>query len=192
MRWENSWRGRRRPLRSWLERAGELKRRGLTRFAREVVIPAGPDRKPRLRRRSCKFRLRSGASPVHGWGIFAAEDIPARRRVIEYTGERIGKDEVRRRSARPHVYHFWLGMRLALDGAIGGSGAEFINHSCAPNLVARVRDGHIWLVSLRRIEKGEELYFDYRLTGAVPMKCRCRAPNCRGFMNLLDLGGGAH
>lgn len=165
-----------------------MKRRGLTRFAREVVIPAGPDRKPRLRRSTCRFRLRWGASKVHGWGIFAGEDIPARRRVIEYTGQRISPEEVRRRSARPHVYFFWLGKKWALDGAIGGSGAEFINHSCEPNMVARVRWGRIWLVSLRRIEKGEELFFDYHLTGAVPMKCHCGAAGCRGFMNFLDIG----
>jgi SET domain-containing protein len=162
-----------------------MKRRGLTRFAREVVIPAGPDRKPRIKRQACRFRLRQGASQVHGWGIFANEEIPARRRVIEYTGERIDQNEVRRRSARPHVYHFWLSGKWALDGAIGGSGAEFINHSCAPNLVARMRGGRIWLVSLRRIAKGEELFIDYHLTGAVPMKCLCGAPECRGYMNYL-------
>lgn len=163
-----------------------MRPRGLTRFAREVVIPAGPDRKPRLRRSACRFRLRWAASPVHGWGIFAAEDIPARRRVIEYTGERIGQAEVRRRSARPQVYHFWLGNRWALDGAIGGSGAEFINHSCEPNLVARMRGGRIWLVSVRPIATGEELFLDYHLTGPVLMKCHCGAPGCRGFMNFLN------
>ncbi len=166
-----------------------MKRSGLTRFAREVVIPAGPDRKPRLRKEACRFPLRSAKSSVHGWGIFAGEDIPARRRVIEYTGEKIGPEEVRRRSARPCVYHFWLGKNRAVDGAIGGSGAEFINHSCVPNLVARVRDGRIWLVSLRRIAKGEELYFDYQLTGSVLMKCRCRAAECRGYMNYFNLWG---
>jgi len=124
---------------------------------------------------------------VHGWGIFAGEDIPARRRVIEYSGERISADEVRRRSARPHIYHFWLGKRWAIDGAIGGSGAEFINHSCAPNLVARVRRGHIWLVSILPIAKGEELLFDYCLSGAIPVKCRCGAPNCRGYLNYFIL-----
>jgi SET domain-containing protein len=162
-----------------------INRRGLTAFVREVVLPASPDVKPRLKRSAMKFRLRYGDSPVHRWGIFAAEDIPARRRVIEYTGERISGKEVVRRSVRPQVYHFWVTKKWALDGAVGGSGAQFINHSCEPNLVARTRKGHIWLVSLRPIAKGEELFFDYRLSGGVLQECRCGSANCRGYMNYF-------
>lgn len=164
-----------------------LNRRGLTAFVRQVVLPAGPDVVPKLKRSAIRFRLRYGESRIHRWGIFADEDIPARRRVIEYTGERITGEEVVRRSVRPHVYHFWVSKRWALDGAVGGSGAEFINHSCAPNLVARNRRGHIWLVSLRPIRKGEELFFDYRLSGGIPQICKCGAPECRGFMNYFAL-----
>jgi hypothetical protein len=39
----------------------------------------------------CRFKLRYGRSTIHRWGIFAEEVIPARRRVIEYTGEKIGR-----------------------------------------------------------------------------------------------------
>jgi uncharacterized protein len=74
-----------------------------------------------------------------------------------------------------------------VDGAIGGSGAEFINHGCEPNLVARVRKGRVMLVSMRRIEAGQELLLDYRVTGDVPlMPCRCGAPACRGYLNLAS------
>lgn len=162
-----------------------MARRALTAFAREVVLPAGPDKQPKLRREAMRFRLRARESTIHRWGIFAEEEIPARRRVVEYTGERISATEVVRRSVRPHVYHFWVGKQVALDGAVNGSGAEFINHSCAPNLVARLRDGHIWLVSLRRIAQGEELSFDYQLTGFHLIPCNCGAAECRGFLNLF-------
>ena len=156
----------------------------LTAFVREVVLPGGPDAIPRINPSACRFNLRYGKSRIHRWGVFADEAIPARRRVIEYTGIRIGLREVRRRNMRTHLYVFWVGKRRAIDGAIGGSGAEFINHSCNPNLVARVRKGRVMLVSLRRIEKGEELLLDYMITGGAPMmECRCGAPTCRGFMN---------
>ena len=157
----------------------------LTAFVREVVLPAGPDRVPKLDRRHMRFALRHKKSKIHRWGIFADEEIPAKRRVIEYTGERIDGHEVVRRSVRPHVYHFWLSGRWAVDGAIGGSGAEFINHSCDPNLVARISKGHIWLVSVRRIAKGEELSFDYRLSGAQMLPCKCGANGCRGYLNPI-------
>lgn len=164
-----------------------MARRELTAFVREVVLPAGPDKRPRLRRESMRFRLRAEESTIDRWGIFAAEEIPARRRVIEYTGERIPAEEVVRRAVRPQVYHFWVGKRAALDGAVGGSGAEFINHSCAPNLVARLRSGRIWMVSLRRIAKGEELVFDYQLSGLHLIPCRCGAAECRGYLNMFSL-----
>jgi SET domain-containing protein len=158
-----------------------------TAFLREVVLPAGADRIPRLDRRVCRFQLEHRASPIHRWGIFASELIPARRRVVEYTGQRINPEEVRRRSVRPRLYIFWVSPRVAIDGAIGGSGAEFINHGCTPNLVARIRDGRVHLVSLRAIAAGEELLFDYRIRGDVPLSpCSCGSPQCRGFLNRPD------
>ncbi len=156
----------------------------LTAFVRQVVLPAGPDKRPHIDVSQCRFRLAYRRSPIHRWGIFAAEPIPARRRVIEYTGERIGLAEARRRSLRHQLYIFLAGKRALIDGAIGGSGAEFINHSCSPNLAARLRRGHIWFVSLRPIEAGEELLLDYQVTGDDPLyPCHCGSPLCRGFMN---------
>jgi SET domain-containing protein len=157
--------------------------RRATAFVREVVLPGGPDTLPRLAARYCRFRLRHGPSPIHRWGLFAAETIPARRRVIEYTGQRIDQREVWRRSFRHHLYVFWLNDHWAIDGAIGGSGAEFINHSCDPNLYARITRGHIYLTSLRRIAAGDELTLDYQLDddGSVSA-CACGSPRCHGTM----------
>lgn len=161
----------------------------LTAFVREVVLPGGPDATPRLDPGACHFALTPGRSPIHRWGIFAAEPIPARRRVIEYVGQVIDTSEAYRRRIRPHIYLFWIRPGRAIDGAIGGSGAEFINHGCEPNLVARVRGSGVTLVSLRRIERGEELLLDYQITGDVRLlECRCGAPSCRGFMNRPPAG----
>ena len=159
-----------------------------TAFVRQVVLPAGPGKRPRIDVTQCRFRLAYRRSPIHRWGIFASEPIPARRRVIEYTGERIGLAEARRRSLRHQLFIFLAGKRTLIDGAIGGSGAEFINHSCSPNLTARLRSGRIWFVSLRPIEAGEELLLDYQITGDDPLyPCHCNSPNCRGFMNRPPL-----
>lgn len=163
----------------------------LTAFAREVVLPGGPGARPRLDPAICRYRLRAGRSRIHRWGIFAVEAIPARRRVIEYTGEHIGSREAFRRRIRPFVYLFRTGPRSWVDGAIGGSGAEYVNHSCEPNLVARVRKGRVMLVSLRRIEEGEELLLDYRIVGDIArIPCRCGAVSCRGYLNFPE-GEGA-
>ncbi|HKE93617.1 MAG TPA: SET domain-containing protein-lysine N-methyltransferase [Povalibacter sp.] len=159
----------------------------LTAFVREVVLPGGPGTVPRLDPGCCNFRLRYAASPIHRWGIFASETIPARRRVIRYTGERINVREARRRSVRQHLYLFWTSPRFAIDGAIGGSGAEFVNHSCEPNLRAHIARGRIHLVSLRRIAAGEELTLDYHLAADSPeVRCLCGSPRCRGVLNRTE------
>ena len=113
-----------------------------------------------------------------------AEPIPARRRVIEYTGQRIGRAEVFRRRFRQHIYIHWLPTGRAIDGAIGGSGAEYLNHSCVPNLIARCTRTRIFLTSLRPIAAGEELFFDYRIANnGYDIPCKCGHPDCIGVLN---------
>ncbi len=136
----------------------------------------------KIDRRFCCFRLRVGQSKIHGRGLYADQDIPPNRKVIEYTGEKISMKEGRKRGQTPYL--FVLDERCILDGAVNGSGAELINHSCAPNLVTRIFKGHIIYMSLRRIRKGEELTVDYNYDDTdETMRCICGAPGCRGIIN---------
>ncbi len=143
---------------------------------------------PRIDTASTAFQLEAKPSPIHRFGVFTAQAIAANVRVIEYTGERIGYREAERRRDRPYLYLFWVAPGRLIDGAVGGSGAEFINHSCAPNLVVDIADGRVFFVSLREIACGEELLLDYRVraddSDAPPMPCRCGAASCRGFLNV--------
>jgi len=141
---------------------------------------------PKINPEFCCFRLRIGRSKIHGWGIYAYQDIQPNRKVIEYTGEKISVMEAGRRRSSPYL--FVLNDRCMIDGAVGGSGAQFINHSCAPNLVTRIVKGHILFMSLRAIRKGEELTLDYNYDDTdETMRCICRAPNCRGTINIKQV-----
>jgi SET domain-containing protein len=125
-------------------------------------------------------------SPIHRYGVYAAEAIPAHRKVIEYTGERISRRETRRRGLGPQTYLFTLDNYWTIDGSVGGSGAEYINHSCEPNLRAGIIKGHILYFSKRKILAGEELTVDYRFPRTIEdVPCRCGASKCRGTINLL-------
>ena len=125
-------------------------------------------------------------SKIHRWGIIADEDIPANRKVIEYTGERVARREAKIRAWRPLNYIFTLDSYWSLDGSVGGSGAEFINHSCDPNLESRILKGHILYYSKRPIRKGEELTVDYHFGADEELvPCSCGAKKCRGTINLL-------
>ena len=143
---------------------------------------------PRLDPNFRRFRLKVAPSPIHRWGVYAGERIPANRKGIEYTGERISRRETKRRAeSREHIYLFTLDNYWTVDGAVGGSGAEFINHCCEPNLATRIVKGHILYMSLREIAPGEELTVDYRFPWDVEkVKCGCGAPGCRGLINVKD------
>ncbi len=134
------------------------------------------------------FKIKLAKSKIHRWGLYAGEAIPAGRKVIEYTGERISRRETKRRAdASEMIYLFTLDNYWTLDGSVGGSGAEYINHSCDPNLVTRIIKGHIIYMSERDIKAGEELTVDYRFDKKVErVVCKCGTPKCRGTINLTE------
>jgi SET domain-containing protein len=142
---------------------------------------------PQINPRYACFELKLARSAIHRWGVYAAEPIPVGRKVLEYTGERISRRETKRRSElSKFTYLFTLDPYWTIDGAAGGSGAEYVNHSCEPNLVSRIVRGHILYIALRNIKRGEELTIDYRFDKDVEkVVCRCGSPNCRGTINLL-------
>jgi SET domain-containing protein len=148
---------------------------------------ASPNGQPRIDETQACFGMRLAKSKIHRWGVFATEFIPGGRKVIEYTGEKISRRETKRRAdEREFTYLFTLDSYWTIDGAVGGSGAEFINHSCEPNLKSKIVKGHILYMSLRDIKPGEELTIDYRFDKKVErVPCQCGAANCRGTINLL-------
>lgn len=142
---------------------------------------------PRINSDYACFGMKLARSKIHRWGVYATEFIPSGRKVIEYTGERISRRETKRRADESEfTYLFTLDDYWTIDGAAGGSGAEYINHSCDPNLTSRILKGHILYMSVRDIRRGEELTIDYRFDRKVErVVCRCGSPKCRGTINLL-------
>ena len=135
--------------------------------------------------RYAQFKLVIKKSPIHRWGVYAGELIPARRKVIEYTGERINRRETKKRGYETHTYLFTLDNYWTLDGSVGGSGAEYINHCCDPNIRTWIFRGHILYMSKSVIKPGEELSVDYHFSKDIErVECRCGSPRCRGTINL--------
>ena len=140
-------------------------------------------------------RLQVRRSGVHGKGVFALQPIAEGETVIEYVGEVISwKEAIRRHPHDPlqpdHTFYFHLDEKRVIDGNVGGNSSRWINHSCDPNLEADDASGRVFLVALRDIAPGEELFFDYglvieeRYTPALKKRfaCWCGAPDCRGTM----------
>ena len=132
-------------------------------------------------------------SPIQGRGAFATRDIRRGERIGEYRGERISWEEADSRyddesQERHHTFLFEVDDDTVIDAAVGGSGVKYINHSCDPNCEAVIEHGHVFIDAIRKIRKGEELFYDYSYvldephTAAVKKRypCWCGAKNCRG------------
>jgi SET domain-containing protein len=148
-----------------------------------------------MRRRVLPVRrfLSVRRSGIHGRGVYARAPIPADTRIVEYRGERITSAEAERRypddfSAAHHTFLFAVDDDTMIDAAYGGNLARWINHSCDPNCEVVEEDGRLYIESIRDIEPGEELAYDYnyilpqRHTAKMKRRfpCHCGAPSCRG------------
>ena len=118
--------------------------------------------------------------------------IPAGTRLVEYAGERLTPKQADERypddeSTRHHTFLFAIDDDIVVDAAVNGNDARFINHSCDPNCDAVIENGRIWIETIRDVEVGEELAYDYayildeRHTPAAKRRfpCHCGAASCR-------------
>jgi SET domain-containing protein len=144
--------------------------------------------RPQLKQEHCCFQLEVRPSAIHRWGVFALEAIPKGRKVMEYTGELVSRKEGKKRAESNEIHClFTIDPYWYVDGAVGGSGAEFVNHCCEPNLESRIVKRHVLYFSLRDIQKGEELLLDYHFgKNQEKVVCKCGAKGCRGFINVLE------
>jgi SET domain-containing protein len=116
-----------------------------------------------------------------GLGLFAAQHIPERKLIIEYTGPRIPTrlaQEIDRR--RANKYLFEIDYRWTIDGSTRTNLARYVNHSCDPNAEAESNRGRLMYRAIKPIEAGEEITLDY---GEEHMelyfgKAGCLCPGC--------------
>ena len=136
-----------------------------------------------------------GASPLHGLGVFAARRIPRGTRVIEYLGERVSHEEADRRyhhkdAGDSHTLLFIVDSHTVIDAGVDGNEARFMNHSCEPNCESLLENQRVYIDSIRTIEPGEELTYDYQIQREADdppdidaiFACRCGFGRCRGSM----------
>ncbi|MDE2094735.1 MAG: SET domain-containing protein [Burkholderiales bacterium] len=153
-------------------------------------IPAAPatiteDAPPRRAGRPAdpqKFAVQVAASRIDGQGAFAADAIPARRKIGEIRGEAISVREARRRAkGLARIMIVELSERRAIDASNSADPLRYTNHSCRPNAVLRIRQGRVEFYAMRDVSAGEELTVDYGETHHEgKLRCRCGAPGCVG------------
>ncbi len=135
-------------------------------------------------RRPGAFEFKVKRSRIHGRGLFALSNVPAKRKLGELGGERITQREARRRARGSDcVMIVEFGDGTALDASRTGSHFRHVNHSCEPNAYMRLYRGRVEFYSLRRVAAGEELTCDYGETHhGGRLACRCGGAGCRGHL----------
>lgn len=131
-----------------------------------------------------KFKLTVGPSTIDGQGVFAAEPIPARRKIGEVRGEPVSAQEAAARSrGQARIMMIAVSARRAIDASRSADALRFINHSCRPNTTLKLNQGRAEFYALRDIAAGEELTADYGPTHHQGrLRCRCGAPRCVGLL----------
>ena len=129
-----------------------------------------------------KFAVRVAPSRIDGQGAFAAENIPARRKIGEIRGESISVREARRRAKHTaRIMIVEVSERRAIDASGSSDPLRYTNHSCQPNVVLRIRQGRVEIYAMRDVACGEELTANYGETHHEgTLQCRCAAPGCVG------------
>lgn len=147
-------------------------------------------------------RIQQRRSRIHGNGVFAAADLPAGTRLVEYKGLRRTHEDADERYGDSldtgHTFLFTLNDDYLIDANVDGNVARWINHSCAPNCQAMLEEDaggdpqrdRVFIESLRDIATGEELTYNYGIRLSVPhtaklkkqWACRCGAAECTGTM----------
>ena len=129
-----------------------------------------------------KYAVDVRPSTIDGQGAFAAEPVPARRKIGEIRGEAISVDEARIRATRSErIMIVELSPRRAIDFTRSADPMRYTNHSCAPNARLDIRNGRVEFYALRDIAAGEEITVNYGETHHEGrLRCRCGATNCAG------------
>ncbi|CAE6436629.1 unnamed protein product [Rhizoctonia solani] len=144
--------------------------------------------------RTRKKQLTFARSPIHDWGLYAAEVIPAGDMVIEYVGEVIRQQVADKRekyyekTGIGSSYLFRVDDDSVVDATKKGNLGRLINHCCAPNCTAKIitinGEKKIVIYAKSNIDIGDEITYDYHFPlEDQKIPCLCGSPKCRGFLN---------
>ena len=133
------------------------------------------------------YRIKKSNIDKKGRGLYATRDIKEGTKIIDYVGKLITKKQTEESdkydNGKP-IYLFTINKRYDLDGDFKFNTARLINHSCNPNCETEIIDNEIWIIALKNIKKGEELFYNYGydIEDYEDHPCKCGSDNCVGYI----------
>jgi SET domain-containing protein len=123
-------------------------------------------------------------SQGRGKGFFTVDSIGANEILFKFEGKNIHADEASKLPNNDRLLQ--IGPQLYVD--CGTHFGAFTNHDCNPNCYIKIAVNTAFLLSLRPINAGDELFFDYSLTSTETldtwtMKCNCHPFSCRKLIS---------
>lgn len=127
-------------------------------------------------------RVKLGVStiPNAGIGVFSQEFIRSGEFIGEYTGEVLSEKEANRRGAlydkNEHSFLFMVDGIVTIDATFFGSLLRYVNHkrekdaNCFTRTWRVVGNTRVMVLARKDIQEGEEIFFDYLYTSAVPYR----------------------
>jgi SET domain-containing protein len=129
---------------------------------------------------------------LDGKGVFAIKPIKKGEIISIWGGVIVSEKEFKRllRKSFKNIEHYATEVAKGFYLISSRNGRleddDFFNHSCNPNAGIK---GHILMVAMRNIKKGEEITYDYAMTDAgsfSSFRCKCGAKNCRKIITSCD------
>lgn len=141
-------------------------------------ITKSVDTKKEKEGESVKYKVGRGVS---GLGLFATGTIAKGETIIEYRGNILTDAEAEKKIRS--MYLFEVKKNVNIDGSPRWNTARYANYSCDPNAESENRKGRIFLVAIKKIQKGDEITFDYGEEHVEehikPYGCRCGTKKCK-------------
>jgi len=130
------------------------------------------------------YAVKIASSRIHGNGLYALENMPAKRKIGSLGGKIISRRKGRAKAKANKsisLVELWNGKTL--DASVNSNELKFINHSCQPNTYMRTLNNHVEFYALRNIFSNEELTCNYGPTHHDGnKKCKCGTKGCKGFI----------
>ncbi|MCB9798522.1 SET domain-containing protein [Candidatus Nomurabacteria bacterium] len=111
-------------------------------------------------------------SKIHGKGVFAGINIKRHKKFYCVPLNQIYKHALPQRAYVQDIV--WVDDPSILN---------WVNHSCNPNTSLKFENGSLYLISLQKINQGDEITCDYSETeiDGSSKVCSCTSIKCKGY-----------